>query len=138
MPLEKATPYAAEDADITFRLWQMMRPKLVKYRVVSVYQTTEKSLVPVIVDMEKNGICVDRNVLSRLSGEFAQKMAVMAEDIYKLAGETFNIASPKQLGDILFDKMGLPGGKKTKTGAWGTGADAVSYTHLTLPTRLPV
>ena len=125
VPLEKATPYAAEDADITFRLWQMMRPKLVKDRVVSVYQTTEKPLVPVIVDMEKNGICVDRNVLSRLSGEFAQKMAAMEEDIYKFAGETFNIASPKQLGDILFDKMGLPGGKKTKTGAWGTGADVL-------------
>jgi len=123
--LEKATPYAAEDADITFRLWRMMRPELVKDRVVSVYQTTEKPLVPVIVDMEKNGICVDRNVLSRLSGEFAQKMAAMEEDIYKLAGETFNIASPKQLGDILFDKMGLPGGKKTKTGAWGTGADVL-------------
>ena len=125
VPLEKATPYAAEDADITFRLWQMMRPELVKDRVVSVYQTTEKPLVPVIVDMEKNGICVDRNVLSRLSGEFAQKMAAMEEDIYKLAGETFNIASPKQLGDILFDKMRLPGGKKTKTGAWGTGADVL-------------
>ena len=125
VPLEKATPYAAEDADITFRLWQMMRPELVKDRVVSVYQTTEKPLVPVVVDMEKNGICVDRNVLSRLSGEFAQKMATMEEDIYKLAGETFNIASPKQLGDILFDKMGLPGGKKTKTGAWGTGADVL-------------
>ena len=125
VPLEKATPYAAEDADITFRLWQMMRPELVKDRVVSVYQTTEKPLVPVIVDMEKNGICVDRNVLSRLSGEFAQKMAAMEEDIYKFAGETFNIASPKQLGDILFDKMGLPGGKKTKTGAWGTGADVL-------------
>ena len=125
VPLEKATPYAAEDADITFRLCQMMRPELVKDRVVSVYQTTEKPLVPVIVDMEKNGICVDRNVLSRLSGEFAQKMAAMEEDIYKFAGETFNIASPKQLGDILFDKMGLPGGKKTKTGAWGTGADVL-------------
>ena len=125
VPLEKAMPYAAEDADITFRLWQMMRPELVKDRVVSVYQTTEKPLVPVIVDMEKNGICVDHNVLSRLSGEFAQKMAAMEEDIYKFAGETFNIASPKQLGDILFDKMGLPGGKKTKTGAWGTGADVL-------------
>ena len=125
VPLEKAAPYAAEDADITFRLWQMMRPELVKDGVVSVYQTTEKPLVPVIVDMEKNGISVDRNVLSRLSGEFAQKMAAMEEGIYKLAGETFNIASPKQLGDILFDKMGLPGGKKTKTGAWGTGADVL-------------
>ena len=125
VPLEKATPYAAEDADITFRLWQMMRPELVKDGVVSVYQTTEKPLVPVIVDMEKNGISVDSNVLSRLSGEFAQKMAAMEEGIYKLAGETFNIASPKQLGDILFDKMGLPGGKKTKTGAWGTGADVL-------------
>ena len=125
VPLEKAAPYAAEDADITFRLWQMMRSELVKDRMVSVYQTTEKPLVPVIVDMEKNGISVDRNVLSRLSGEFAQKMAAMEDDIYKLAGETFNIASPKQLGDILFDKMGLPGGKKTKTGAWGTGADVL-------------
>ena len=125
VPLEKATPYAAEDADITFRLWQIMSPELVKDRVVSVYQTTEKPLVQVIVDMEKNGICVDRNVLSRLSGEFAQKMAAMEEDIFKFAGETFNIASPKQLGDILFDKMGLPGGKKTKTGAWGTGADVL-------------
>ena len=125
VPLEKAAPYAAEDADITLRLWQMMRSELVKDRVVSVYQTTEKPLVPVIVDMEKNGISVDRNVLSRLSGEFAQKMAAMEDDIYKLAGETFNIASPKQLGDILFDKMGLPGGKKTKTGAWGTGADVL-------------
>ena len=125
VPLEKATSYAAEDADITFRLWQMMRPELVKDGVVSVYHTTEKPLVPVIVDMEKNGISVDRNVLSRLSGEFAQQMAVMEEGIYKLAGETFNIASPKQLGDILFNKMGLPGGKKTKTGAWGTGADVL-------------
>ena len=125
VPLEKATPYAAEDADITFRLWQMMRAELVRDGVVSVYQTTEKPLVPVIVEMEKNGIAVDRNVLSRLSGEFAQKMAAMEDDIYKLAGENFNIASPKQLGDILFDKMGLSGGKKTKTGAWGTGADVL-------------
>lgn len=125
VPLDKAAPYAAEDADITFRLWQIMRSELVKDRVVSVYQTTEKPLVPVIVDMEKNGISVDRNVLSRLSGEFSQKMTAMEDDIYKLAGETFNIASPKQLGDILFDKMGLPGGKKTKTGAWGTGADVL-------------
>lgn len=125
VPLKEATAYAAEDADITFRLWRIMRAELVRAGVVSVYQTTEKPLVPVIVEMEKNGVTVDRHVLSRLSGEFARKMAAMEADIYGLAGGQFNIASPKQLGDILFGKMGLPGGKKTKTGAWGTGADVL-------------
>jgi DNA polymerase-1 len=82
----------------------------------------ERPLVPVLVGMERNGIKVDRAVLSRLSGEFAQKMASIEVTIYELADQEFNIASPKQLGEILFDKMGISGGKKTKTGAWSTDA----------------
>ncbi|MGC6471390.1 MAG: DNA polymerase I [Parvibaculales bacterium] len=125
VPLDAATAYAAEDADVTLRLWHHLKHAMVKDRVVSVYESTERPLVDVIVGMEGRGVKVDRTVLSRLSGEFAQKMAAMEEDIYKEAGESFNIASPKQLGDILFGKMGLEGGKKTKTGAWGTGADVL-------------
>ncbi len=122
VPIDKAAHYAAEDADVTLRLWYHLKPRLVADGMVSVYETTERPLVCVLRQMEAHGITVDRVVLSRLSGEFAQKMAAIEEDIYRLAGEKFNIASPKQLGDILFDKMGLPGGKKTKTGAWGTRA----------------
>lgn len=129
VPVVEATAYAGEDADITLRLWHHLRPRLVEDAVMSVYQSMERPLVPVLQRMEAEGITVDRAVLSRLSGEFAQKMAALEDGIYKLAGETFNIASPKQLGDILFDKMGLSGGaaggKKTKTGAWRTGADVL-------------
>lgn len=125
VPIDKATAYAAEDADITLRLWHYLKPELARARVVSVYESTERPLVDVIVEMEKHGVKIDRMMLSRLSGEFAQKMAGIEEDIYTAAGEHFNIASPKQLGDILFNKMGLAGGKKTKTGAWGTGADVL-------------
>jgi DNA polymerase-1 len=125
VPLDKAVPYAAEDADVTLRLWQHLRPRLVGEHMMGVYQSTERPLVPVLRAMEAEGILVDRAVLSRLSGEFAQKMAAIEADIYDAAGERFNIASPKQLGDILFGKMGLSGGKKTKTGAWGTGADVL-------------
>jgi DNA polymerase I len=93
--------------------------------MVGVYQTTELPLVAVLRQMESEGILIDRSVLSRLSGEFAQKMAAMEDEIFQLAGERFNIASPKQLGDILFGKMALPGGKKTKTGAYATGAEVL-------------
>ena len=107
-------PYAAEDADVTLRLWQHLKPRLVGEHMMGVYQATERPLVPVLRAMEARGIKVDRAVLSRLSGEFAQKMAAMEADIYAAAGESFNIASPKQLGDILFGKMGLPGARKPK------------------------
>ena len=125
VPVDEATRYAAEDADVTLRLWLHLKPRLAAEGVTGVYESTERPLVQVITDMEREGVLVDRAVLSRLSGEFAQKMAAMEDEIYALAGENFNIASPKQLGDILFDKMGLSGGKKTKTGAWGTGADVL-------------
>ncbi len=122
VPIDKATAYAAEDADVTLRLWQVLKPRLVAEGMTALYETLERPLVPVLARMERRGIVVDRQMLSRLSGDFAQAMAALEAEIHELAGENFNIASPKQLGEILFDKMGLEGGKKTKTGAWGTGA----------------
>ena len=123
VPLDKATPYAAEDADVALRLWQTFRPRLVKEKVTRVYEGLDRPLIPVIADMERAGIKVDRDVLSRLSSDFAQRMAAFEAEAYELAGREFNMGSPKQLGEILFDEMGLEGGKKTKTGAWQTGAE---------------
>jgi DNA polymerase I len=107
------------------RLWLLFRQKLVKMHKVSVYETLERPLLPVLLDMEYAGITVDRAVLAKLSGEFAGKQQKVEEEIYKLAGQPFNIGSPKQLGDILFGKMGLPGGRKTATGAWSTDASTL-------------
>ncbi|MGB1023962.1 MAG: DNA polymerase I, partial [Paracoccaceae bacterium] len=121
--IEDAAPYAAEDADITLRLWQVFKPQLHQVQVTRVYETLERPLVPVLARMEMAGVCVDRDVLSRMSNAFAQKMAALEAEAHELAGEGFNLASPKQLGEILFDKMGLEGGKKGKTGAYSTGAD---------------
>ncbi|MGI9571479.1 MAG: DNA polymerase I, partial [Desulfobulbia bacterium] len=123
--IDKASEYAAEDADITLRLWSVLKPRLAAESMTTVYETLERPLVKIITDMEQAGIKVQRDVLSRLSGSFAQTMGGLEAEIHKLAGESFNIASPKQLGEILFDKMGIAGGKKTKTGAWGTGADVL-------------
>ncbi|MCR9149491.1 MAG: DNA polymerase I [Rhodobacteraceae bacterium] len=125
VPVEEAVRYAAEDADVTFRLWRAFRPQLHAARVTTVYETMERPLVPVLAEMEMAGIKVDREVLSRMSAAFAQKMAAFEAEIHALAGEPFNVASPKQLGEILFDRMGLPGGSKGKTGAYGTGADVL-------------
>ncbi len=120
--LDKAVPYASEDADVTLRLWQLLKPRLANEQVASVYETLERGLPRVLADMENQGIKVDRAVLARLSSDFAQKMAQLEDAAHELAGKKFNVASPKQLGEILFDDLGLPGGKKTKTGAWQTGA----------------
>ena len=123
--IEDATPYAAEDAEITLRLWQIFKPRLHGARVTRVYETLERPLVPVLAAMERHGIKVDREALSRMSNAFAQKMAGLEAEIHELAGEKFNVGSPKQLGEILFDKMALEGGKKGKTGAYATGADVL-------------
>jgi DNA polymerase-1 len=120
--IEKATEYAAEDADVTLRLWRVLKPRMAAEHVATVYETLERPLVPVLARMEKRGISIDRQVLSRLSGEFAQKQGALEDEINKLAGAPINPGSPKVLGDILFGKMGLPGGTKTKTGQWATGA----------------
>ena len=125
VPIDKAAPYAAEDAEVTWRLWHVLKPRLHSERVTQVYETLERPMVPVLARMEMHGIQVDREVLSRMSGAFAQKMAELEADIHALAGKPFNVGSPAQLGEILFGEMGLPGGKKTKTGAWATGADVL-------------
>ena len=123
VPVADAVKYAAEDADITLRLWQLFKPQLHTAAVTRVYETLERPLVPVLAKMEMAGILVERDTLSRMSNAFAQKMAGLEAEIHEMAGESFNVGSPKQLGEILFDKMALPGGKKGKTGAYATGAD---------------
>jgi DNA polymerase-1 len=122
VPLAKATEYAGEDADVTLRLWLALKPRLAAEHMTTVYETLERPLVPVITDMERAGIKVDRSILSRLSHTFAQRSARLEDEVGELAGHKFNLASPKQLGELLFDRLKLPGGKKTKTGQWETRA----------------
>ncbi len=120
--IDRAVCYAAEDADVTLRLWRVLKPRLAAKGMVSVYERLERPMVAVLGRMEERGISVDRQILSRLSGDLAQGAAALEDEIYKLAGERFTIGSPKQLGDILFGRMGLPGASKTKTGQWTTSA----------------
>lgn len=139
VPIDKASEYAAEDADVTLRLWRLFKPRLVAERMTNVYETLDRALAPVLAHMEQRGVSIDRAILSRLSGEFAQSMARLEAEIHELAGETFNLGSPKQLGDILFGKMGLPGAKKTATGAWSTSAsvlDELAEQGHELPSRI--
>ncbi|MFK8253560.1 DNA polymerase I [Ancylobacter terrae] len=123
--IDRATAYAAEDADVTLRLWRALQPRLVAEGKATVYETLERPMVTTLGRMERHGISIDRQMLSRLSGEFAQGMARLEAEIGEMAGESFNPGSPKQLGDILFGKMQIPGGRKTPTGAWSTGADVL-------------
>ena len=138
VPIDEAVAYAAEDADITLRLWQSFKPQLHRKQVTTVYETLERPMVSVLARMEMDGIKVDRDTLSRMSNAFAQKMAGLEAEIHELAGETFNVGSPKQLGEILFDKMGIEGGKRGKTGAYATGADVLEdlATEHELPARV--
>ena len=123
--LDRATEYSGEDSDVTLRLWRLLKPRLPAERRDHVYETLERPMVATLAAMERRGVMIDRAILSRLSGEFAQDMARLEADIFEMAGESFNLASPKQLGDILFGKMGLPGAKKTATGAWSTSASVL-------------
>ncbi|MDE1160060.1 MAG: DNA polymerase I [Neorhizobium sp.] len=123
--IDRATAYAAEDADVTLRLWMVLKPQLAAVGLTRVYERLERPLVSVLAQMEERGITIDRQILSRLSGELAQRAAAFEDEIYELAGEKFTIGSPKQLGDILFGRMGLPGGAKTKTGQWSTSASVL-------------
>ncbi|MEX0284541.1 MAG: DNA polymerase I, partial [Paracoccaceae bacterium] len=138
VPIDDATAYAAEDADITLRLWDTFKPNLHRSQVTTVYETLERPLIPVLAQMEMHGIKVDRDTLSRMSNTFAQKMAGLEAEIHELAGETFNVGSPAQLGEILFDKMSLPGGKRGKNGKYSTGADILEdlATEHDLPGRV--
>ncbi len=120
VPLSDATRYAAEDADVTLRLWHVLRPRMPVEGATRVYEMVDRPLIPVVAAMERNGIRVDREQLAALSQDFATRMAALETEIHALAGQSFSIGSPKQLGEILFDKMGLKGGKKGKTGAYST------------------
>jgi len=120
--IDRASEYSAEDADVIIRLWRLFKPRLVAERMTAVYEMLERPLVAVLARMERRGISIDRQVLSRLSGDFAQTAARVEAEIQKIAGEPVNVGSPKQIGDILFGKMAIPGGTKTKTGAWSTSA----------------
>ena len=125
VPLDRACAYAAEDADVTLRLHRLLKPRLLSEKRVTLYETVERPLIPILTAMERAGILVDPATLRGLSRDFTQRMAGLEDEIRTLAGEDFNVGSPKQLGEILFDKMGLPGGKKTKTGAYGTDSDVL-------------
>jgi DNA polymerase-1 len=125
VPIDRACEYAAENADIIQRLWRVLKPRLGAEAVASVYERLERPLVQPLAHMERRGVAIDRDMLSRLSGEFAQGMGRLEDEVAKLVGAPFNLGSPKQLGDILFGQMGLPGGKKTATGAWSTTASVL-------------
>jgi DNA polymerase-1 len=125
VPLDRATAYAAEDADVTLRLWQALKPRLRPNQSLALYEQVERRLVPILLAMEQAGVKVDRADLEAMSVDFGQRMALIEADIHRIAGETFNVASAKQLGEILFDRMSLPGGKRMKTGAWGTDASVL-------------
>jgi DNA polymerase I len=137
--IAKATAYAAEDADVTLRLWQMLKPRLAAEHRTTVYETLERPMVDVVARMEMRGIAVDRQILSRLSGDFAQTLARLEDEIHEMAGEKFALGSPKQIGDILFGKMGLPGAKKTPSGQWATPAtllDELAQAGHELPAKI--
>ncbi|MDB5368911.1 MAG: polymerase [Roseomonas sp.] len=120
--LEKATAYAAEDADVTLRLWQVLKPRLRTEGALALYEQIERRMIGVLRDMEVAGIKVDGAELARIGEDFSQRMVLLEQQIHALAGRPFNVGSPKQLGEILFDEQKLPGGKRGKAGAWGTDA----------------
>ena len=123
--VEKALDYAAEDADMTFRLHKKLKDMLARNKMTTVYETLERPLIPILTQMENNGIKVDPLILKKMSEDFSKRLENQAEEIYSASGSQFNIGSPKQLGEVLFDKLGLAGGKKNKSGAYGTGAEVL-------------
>jgi DNA polymerase-1 len=125
VPVAEATKYSAEDADVTLRLHCLLKPRLIAEGKVSVYETLERPLVTVLADMERTGITIDPDFLRKLSNDFAKAQVALETEVYKQAGGEFNLGSPKQLGELLFDRMKLPGGRKTKTGAWSTDVDVL-------------
>ncbi len=129
--LKPATAYAAEDADVTLRLWRILKPRLAAEGLATVYETLERGMPAVLADMELAGVRIDPDRLRRLSSEFGLKMVELEACAHEIAGRPFNIGSPKQIGDILFGEMNLPGGKKTATGQWGTDASVLEELALT-------
>ena len=129
--LKPATCYAAEDADVTLRLWRLLKPRLAEERLTTVYETLERGMPAVLADMETAGVRVDPDRLKRLSSEFGLRMAELEAQAHELAGRPFNVGSPRQIGDILFGEMALTGGKKTASAQWETGAATLETLALT-------
>ena len=125
--INEASIYAAEDADITFRLWKILRPRLMGEKISSVYETIERPLAKVIMDMEKNGVCVDEKILKELSIKFENDIKRIEKECFEIVGNEFNLGSPKQIGEILFDKLKIKGGKRTPSGAWSTDAETLNF-----------
>ncbi len=125
VPIDVATKYAAEDADITLRLWKILKPKLSSNSVCTIYETMERKLIPILAEIELSGVLINKQHLTQISDSLSTKMLVLEKKIYEISGYEFNVGSPKQLGEILFEKIGLPGGKKNKTGAYSTGAEVL-------------
>ena len=125
--INEASIYAAEDADITFRLWKILRPRLMSEKISSVYETIERPLAKVIMDMEKNGVCVDEKILKELSIKFENNIKRIEKECFEIVGNEFNLGSPKQIGEILFDKLKIKGGKRTPSGAWSTDAETLNF-----------
>ena len=125
--IDEASIYAAEDADITFRLWKILKPKLLEEKVSSVYETIERPLAKVIMDMEKNGVCIDEEILKDLSLKFKKEILNIETKCFEIVGSQFNLGSPKQIGEILFEKLKIKGGKKTPSGAWSTDAETLNF-----------
>ena len=123
VPLEDACRYAAEDADVTLRLAMCLKPRLPSENMCTLYETLERPMPALLAQMEQHGIMVDEKLLDKISKDFAKDIKKIEVKIFKLAGREFNIASPLQLGKLMFEEMGLEQGRKTKTGAWATGAD---------------
>jgi DNA polymerase-1 len=123
VPLDKALEYAAEDADVTLRLHQVLKPRLISEHMTTVYETLERHLIPVLATMEQTGIKVDVSQLKQVSQDFSRRLQDLEQEIHRLAGKTFNVGSPKQLGEVLFDHLALGEGQKGKAGSYGTGAD---------------
>ena len=125
VPLDKALNYAAEDAEVTWRLHQTLKPRLLEDHLVTVYETLERPLIPVLAAMEQKGIKVDVSKLRQVSQEFGKRLHDLEKEIHGLAGKTFNVGSPKQVGEVLFEDLKLEGGQKGKAGGYGTGADVL-------------
>ncbi len=125
VPIERAMEYAVQQVDLTLQLWTQFKQRLASEHMVTMYETIERPLIPVLLGMEQSGIKIDATALRRLSSEFEKRMGELEREIHKIAGREFNVGSPKQLGEILFDEQNLPGGRRSKTGAWSTDASVL-------------
>ncbi|MGE3479364.1 MAG: DNA polymerase I, partial [Dongiaceae bacterium] len=137
--VDKAAEYAAEDADVTLALYHYLKPRLAAEKMVSLYETIERPLISVLAELESAGVLIDPETLGKLSSEFATKLDQLAKEIYQEAGMEFNLASPKQLGEVLFDKLKLPNPTKTKTGQYSTDArtlEELAEAGHTLPEKI--